>query len=119
MEQDTLEVACSGEEWCPVTCTATVIGRKWHPVIVDRLLTHGALGFSALEEAVDGVTSKVLSESLDDLTEKGLVEREVVDDRPFRVAYRLTERGKSLEPVIVAMGEWGREHLEPPAEDES
>jgi DNA-binding HxlR family transcriptional regulator len=109
-----LEVSCAGERWCPVTCASSVLDHKWHPVIVDRLLEHRELGFNALRDAVDGVSAKVLSESLDDLTGKGFVEREVVDDRPFRVAYRLTDRGESLAPVVEALREWGASHLRPP-----
>ncbi|GGN95911.1 MULTISPECIES: winged helix-turn-helix transcriptional regulator [Haloarcula] len=113
-----LEVWCAGEDWCPITTTATLIGKKWHPVIVHRLLDSGPSGFNELKENVDGISSKVLSDSLEDLQEKGLVDREVVNEQPFRVNYSLTERGASLEPVITAMAQWGQEHLrEPDSED--
>ena len=73
--------------------------------------------FNALKEAVDGVSSKVLSDSLENLEEHGLVDREIVSEKPFRVEYSLTERGRSLGPVIDAMREWGEEHLAAPAEE--
>jgi len=111
-----LEVWCEGNEWCPVTTTATLIGRKWHPLILHRLLEHGPSGFNELEANVDGISSKVLSDSLDDLEENRLVTREVISEKPFRVHYSLTEHGESLEPVIDAMREWGREHLQRPAD---
>jgi len=66
MAEDRLAVWCAGEEWCAITSTATLIGKKWHPVIVDRLLQRGPLGFNALQEEVDGIFSRVLSDSLDD-----------------------------------------------------
>jgi len=50
-------VWCAGDDWCPVTTTATLIGRKWHPVIVHRLLQTGPLGFNALNEEVDGISN--------------------------------------------------------------
>jgi len=106
-----LEVWCGGEEWCPVTTTATLIGKKWHPVIVHRLLEYGPSGFNELQENVDGVSSKVLSDSLDDLEENGLVDREIISEKPFRVQYSLTDHGESLETVIYAMRDWGRRHL--------
>jgi DNA-binding HxlR family transcriptional regulator len=115
-ENDSLEVWCAGEEWCPITTTATLIGKKWHPVIVHRLLSEGPLGFNALKEEVDGISSKVLSDSLEDLEEKRLVDRTIVSEKPFRVEYSLTERGESLETVIHAMRDWGQNHLVP-AED--
>ncbi|WP_254271565.1 winged helix-turn-helix transcriptional regulator [Haloarcula marina] len=111
-----LEVWCAGKDWCPITTTASLIGKKWHPVIVHRLLTDGPSGFNDLKSSVDGISSKVLSDSLEDLQEKGLVDRAVISEQPFRVEYSLTERGASLEPVITAMAEWGQEHLRPPEE---
>jgi len=115
---ETLEVWCAGEEWCPVTTTASLIGKKWHPVIVHRLLEHGPSGFNELEENVDGISSKVLSDSLEDLGEKQLVEREIISEKPVRVQYSLTDHGRSLEPVIYAMRDWGLEHITEP-EDRS
>ena len=109
-----LEVWCAGEEWCPITTTATLIGKKWHPVIVHRLLESGPSGFNELKTDVDGISSKVLSDSLEDLQEKQLVDREVINEQPFRVQYSLTERGASLEPVIVAMADWGKANLREP-----
>lgn len=102
---------CAGDDWCPVTCTAAIIGKKWHPVIVDRLLAEETLRFSELQSSIDGVSSKVLSESLADLEEKHLVDRTVIEERPPRVEYSLTPHGEGLEPVIDAMVAWGREYL--------
>jgi len=114
---DPLEVWCVGEEWCPITTTASVIGKKWHPVLVHRLLEHGPSGFNELKDNVDGISSKVLSDSLEDLQDNGLVEREVISEQPFRVQYSLTERGAALETVIEAMRDWGQSHLTEPAEE--
>jgi DNA-binding HxlR family transcriptional regulator len=113
---DELEVWCAGEDWCPVTTTASLICRKWHPVIIHRLLEHGPSGFNELKTDVDGISSKVLSDSLEDLEENELVVREILSEKPFRVQYSLTDRGASLEPVIVAMRDWGLEHLIEPTE---
>ncbi|MFC4406014.1 winged helix-turn-helix transcriptional regulator [Haloarchaeobius iranensis] len=113
---DELEVWCAGEDWCPVTTTASLICRKWHPVIIHRLLEHGPSGFNELKTDVDGISSKVLSDSLEDLEENQLVVREILSEKPFRVQYSLTEQGRSLEPVIVAMRDWGLEHLTDPTD---
>ncbi len=112
-DSEALPVWCAGEDWCPITATATLIGKKWHPVIVHRLLVGGPLGFNALQDEVDGISSKVLSDSLDDLQEGGVVDRDIVSEKPFRVEYSLTDRGADLEPVVTAMLEWGERHLEP------
>lgn len=103
---------CDSTPWCAVACAADLLGRKWHPVIVDLLLVEGPMGFAAIESSVDDLSDAVLSESLEDLQSKGVVRRDIVSNRPLRVEYSLTERGTSLEPVLDAMAAWGREHLE-------
>ena len=102
----------TGERSRPLTVTATILGKKWHPLIVSVLLEAGALGFNELKERVQGISDKVLSESLDDLEERGLVDRTVIDDKPVRVEYSLTEWGEQLELVVTAMDEWGTRYLE-------
>ncbi|WP_254524732.1 winged helix-turn-helix transcriptional regulator [Natrinema caseinilyticum] len=102
---------CADDDWCSVTCTAHLIGKKWHPVIVHRLLERGPLGFNALKAEIDDISATVLSSSLEDLSENGLVNRAIVSEKPFRVEYSLTEHGASLEPVIEAMDEWGNGYL--------
>jgi DNA-binding HxlR family transcriptional regulator len=114
-----LEVWCVGEEWCPVTTTSSLICKKWHPVIIHRLLEDGPMGFNDLKDDVDGISSKVLSDSLEDLGDKRLVERDIISEKPFRVQYSLTEHGQSLQPVIFALRDWGLEHLTEPDETES
>lgn len=102
---------CAGEQWCAITCTMAVIGGKWHPVIVDRLLQDGPLRFNELNAELGPITNKVLSQSLGDLEADGVVDREIVSERPVAVAYSLTERGESLAPVIESLGAWGRSYL--------
>ncbi len=108
-----IPIWCAGEDWCPITATALLIGKKWHPVIIHRLLKNGPLGFNALKEEVDGISSKVLSDSLEDLEEKTLIDREIISEKPFRVEYSLTPRGESLETVILEMRDWGQTYLIP------
>jgi len=88
-----------------LTGTADVLGRKWYLVIIHQLAERGPLGFSALKTEVDGISSKVLSNSLDDLGEKGLIDRRIVSERPFRVEYSLTGQGRLFEPIIETIRE--------------
>lgn len=90
---------------------AAVLGRKWHPAVIYHLLEADSLRFSELEQRLHTVSGKVLSESLEDLEEKNLVKRTVVEDRPVKVEYELTEYGKSLRPVITEMVSWGEQYL--------
>jgi len=87
-----------------------VVGRKWQPVIIYTLLKEGTLGFSSLKEQIDDISSKMLSDSLDTLETAGLVTRSVVNDRPVRVEYALTDSGEALEPLLTDMIEWGTRH---------
>lgn len=108
---DQLPTWCTEEAWCPMESAAAVLGRKWHPAIVYHLLEAQPLRFSELEERMHTVSGKVLSESLEDLEEKGLVDRTVSDGRPVQVEYRLTEYGEELSPVIEEMVAWGERFL--------
>lgn len=87
-----------------------LLGRKWHPVVVHRLARDGPLGFADLGAAIDDVSNKVLSETLDDLEDGSVVSREVVSQRPFRVEYALTDAGVALESVLSALLAWHREY---------
>lgn len=109
---DRIAVQSADEESCGVTCAMQVIDHKWHPVIVDRLLEMDVLRFNELLDEIDGVTNKTLSDSLSDLEDKELLTRTVLDTRPVHVEYSLTERGRSLAPVIDALDAWGKAHTE-------
>jgi DNA-binding HxlR family transcriptional regulator len=87
-----------------------IVGRKWQPIIVHHLLVTGPSGFSSLKGGIDRISSKMLSESLDDLERAGLVDRTLLSDQPVRVEYSLTDRGLSLEPLIEELLQWGTVH---------
>ena len=90
---------------------ADVLSHKWHPVILTQLLSGEPHTFSELGAAIDDVSNKMLSDSLSTLESEGLVDREVVNEKPVRVRYTLTRRGRELEAVLDPMLRWGREHL--------
>ncbi|MFC6942745.1 winged helix-turn-helix transcriptional regulator [Salinirubellus sp. GCM10025818] len=91
-----------------------LFGRKWCPVVLYRLLRDGPMGFSELKRDIDGISGKMLTESLDTLEgQYQVVERSVVSDRPFRVTYEPTERGESLAPLLREMLTWATEHMDP------
>ena len=110
-KQDRLPTWCADDGWCPMVATSAVLGRKWHPVIIHRLLETNTLGFGELETRIQGVSGKVLSESLSDLQDKGLVKRTVIESKPVRVEYSLTEHGQALGAAINELEQWGQEYL--------
>ena len=91
---------------CPVDVTVEAIGGKWKPAIIWQL-RNGAMRFTELKGRVKGITQKVLTQQLRELEAAGLVQRDVFMEMPLRVEYFLTERGKTLFPVLQAMADWG------------
>jgi DNA-binding HxlR family transcriptional regulator len=90
----------------PVADVIELNSRKWTRAIVERLLVNGSLRYSELGGEIDGISDKVLSDSLEELQAYGLVERTVIEDRPVKVEYSLTPAGAALEDVIAAVDEW-------------
>jgi len=99
-------------EGMPVIDVIGLTRRKWTRTIIERLLADDGLRYNELNERIDGISDKVLSESLEALEEHHLVRRDVIDDRPVKVEYSLTEAGAELEQVIEAVDEWTDIYLE-------
>ncbi|WP_122088967.1 winged helix-turn-helix transcriptional regulator [Halalkalicoccus subterraneus] len=97
-----------------VVDTVDLISKKWHPVIIHRLLEEGGpLRFNEIKDRVDGISAKVLTDSLADLTENELLCRTVVSESPLRVEYELTNTGRELQDALEALAAWGDRHLDP------
>ncbi|MCJ7429405.1 MAG: helix-turn-helix transcriptional regulator [Candidatus Nanohaloarchaeota archaeon QJJ-5] len=109
-QNDILPEWCQGEEWCPVTATGIFLSGKWKPVIIHHLLEEDDLRFNELQKAIGTISNKVLSDNLDDLEEKNLINRQVDDGRPVEVRYSLTKHGENLEPVITEMRRWAQQY---------
>jgi DNA-binding HxlR family transcriptional regulator len=97
-----------------VTRAVTVLDGKW-TVLVIRDLLAGTRRFTELRRSLAGISPKTLTDRLRHLEEAGLVRREVYAEVPVRVEYSLTDAGRTLEPVLLAMAAWGR--TLPPRED--
>ena len=91
---------------CPVETTLTLIGDKWKVLILRDLLP-GTKRFGELKKSIGSVSQKVLTAQLRDMEENGLINRKVYAEVPPRVEYSLTDLGKSLEPILDAMGNGG------------
>ena len=91
---------------CPVETTLMLIGDKWK-VLILRDLIPGTKRFGELKKSIGSVSQKVLTAQLRDMEQNGLVHREVYAEVPPRVEYSLTELGRSLEPILDAMRNWG------------
>ena len=95
---------------CPVSATLELIGGKYKALILWHLSEH-KLRFSELRNRVLGATPKMLTQQLRELENHNLVHREVFAVIPPKVEYSLTETGRSLLPILVAMRDWGANYL--------
>jgi len=95
---------------CPVESTLELIGGKYKALILWHL-SGKTLRFSQLQKAISGATAKMLTQQLRELEAHNLIHREVFPIIPPRVEYSLTELGKSLLPILVAMRDWGSNYL--------
>jgi DNA-binding HxlR family transcriptional regulator len=82
-----------------------LLGKRWTGLILDTLM-HGPQRFCELTAAVEGLSDRVLSDRLRELEAAGIVERAVYPQIPVRVEYRLTEKGRDLQPVVDAIHVW-------------
>lgn len=91
---------------CPVATTVQLIGSKWKLLIMRNLLAR-PWRFNELHNNLEGISQKVLTESLRSMEADGIITRTVYAEVPPRVEYALSELGESLQPVIEAMETWG------------
>src|SRR5258706_14856502 len=96
---------------CPVARTLDLIGERWTILLLRDLLLHGPRRFQDFQESLPGVAPNTLSSRLKSMEDHGLVRREMYNERPPRLEYVLTDKGKSLGPIVKAMRDWGAEDL--------
>lgn len=95
---------------CPVAATLELIGGKYKALILWHL-SGGKLRFTELHKLIQGATPKMLTQQLRELESQKLIHREVYPIIPPKVEYSLTELGKSLIPILVAMRDWGAGYM--------
>ena len=96
---------------CPVEVTLMLISDRWKVLILRDLLS-GTKRFGELKKSIGSISQKVLTSNLRSMEEDGLLTRKVYAEVPPRVEYTLTELGKSLQPIILAMQQWCLEYQE-------
>ena len=94
---------------CPVATTVSVIGSKWKLLIIRNLLER-PWRFNELRKDLDGISQKVLTDSLRSMEEDGIVIRTVYPEVPSRVQYARSALGQSMRPILNAMYEWGEDY---------
>lgn len=97
---------------CPIIYSLSFIGQKWKIPILWHLADEGTLRYNELKRGVYGITNIMLTKSLQELEEHHLIVRKQYDTVPPKVEYSLSERGKTLIPVLYALDAWGREQID-------
>lgn len=98
-------------EICGVEDTLGIFVGKWKPVILLLMMEMGTARFSEIQRTVPQITQKTLTKQLRDLEEEGIIDRVIYPEVPPRVEYSITDYGKTLQPLLNAMHEWGTAHI--------
>lgn len=91
---------------CPVAITVQLIGSKWKLLIVRNLLMR-PWRFNELQKSLEGISQKVLTDSLRSMESDGIITRTAYPEVPPRVVYALSELGESMRPILDSMQLWG------------
>lgn len=94
---------------CPVATTVQMIGSKWKLLIMRNLLQR-PWRFNELKKDLEGISQKVLTDSLRSMEADGIITRTIYPEVPSRVEYALSDLGESMRPIMDAMEIWGTEY---------
>lgn len=100
------------DEQCPVHRTLNILNGKWKTHIIFELCKHDSLRFGELKKLIPKITNSMLTSTLKDLEELGIIDREQFNEIPPHVEYSLTSKGKELIPIFVEISKWGETNLD-------
>jgi DNA-binding HxlR family transcriptional regulator len=95
---------------CAVACTLDLVGDKWSLLVVRDLL-RGNETFGELQNSPEGIPTNILADRLKKLEQAQLIVKSAYQEHPVRYAYELTEKGKALNNVLLALVRWGKNHI--------
>lgn len=95
---------------CPVDATLSLIGGKYKSLILWHLVNN-TLRFGELRKTIPNATPKMLTQQLRELEKDNLITRTVYPVIPPKVEYNLSDLGKSIKPILIAMYAWGTDYL--------
>ena len=93
---------------CPVARALDIIGERWTILLLRDLFLQGPRRFQDFQESLTGVAPNTLSARLKTMEGHGLIASRLYSEHPPRLEYYLTEKGKSLGPVLKALRVWGQ-----------
>lgn len=95
---------------CPVANALDVVGDKWSLLVIRDML-HGKRTYGELQDSPEGIPTNMLADRLKRLEAAGIIVSSVYQERPVRYAYALSEKGKALGDVLLALLRWGKRHI--------
>ena len=98
-------------EGCGLKKVINIVGGKWKIMILCVIDNNEVVRYGEIRRTVHGITNTMLANSLKELEADGLVERKMYDEMPVRVEYNLTDKAKSLIPILLELKKWGEENL--------
>jgi len=96
---------------CPVAGTLDLIGDKWSLLVVRDMLLYGKQTYGEFADSDEGIPTNILAERLKRLEAAGIIRSAKYQERPPRFAYSLTDKGRSLGKILLALVEWGAAHI--------
>lgn len=103
--------ATIGGPGCGLKKVLDIIGGKWKVLILCLMHEKPVMRYGEIRRSVVGITNTMLAQSLKEMEEDGLVERHQYDEMPVRVEYSLTEKARSLVPILMELKDWGVANL--------
>nr|WP_288975527.1 helix-turn-helix domain-containing protein [uncultured Blautia sp.] len=100
------------EAVCPLKYALNLVGGKWKLPIICILAREESVRYNSLKRKLCGITNMMLSQSLKELEENGIVHREQYNEIPPRVEYSLTKEGRSILEPLDSLSEWGKTHMD-------
>lgn len=97
---------------CEMEVTVKMIGGKCKPLILDSLMRNGTQRFGELLRELNHISQRTLTNQLRELENDGLIHRTAYAEVPPRVEYSITDKGRSLEPLLALMCEWGEKNMD-------
>lgn len=95
---------------CPLEYTLKTIGGKWKPVILWYLSVEGVKRYGELKRFLVKISHKMLSQQLKELERDGLIHRKEYHQIPPKVEYSITDKGRTIIPILELMNKWGAEN---------
>ena len=101
----------SPSDICPMDLGINILSGKWKLRILWNIYNKKIIRFNELQKVLGNITTKTLTEQLRELEDKKIIKRTVYPEIPPKVEYSLTETGKTIEPVLKSLCEWGKEYM--------